>query len=45
MANFSQNNFKDSNIAKEGKSSKVLVIATAIVTILAIAAFKHAIGN
>lgn len=44
MSHYAQNNFKESNIAKEGESNKTLMIVTIIATICMFAAFKYAIG-
>lgn len=45
MNKYSQNNFAQSNIAKESKSSKVLNILAMLVVGGVIVAFKFAVGN
>ena len=45
MNNYAQNNFNESRVAKEFKSSKVMMVVTIIVVAGLVAAFKHAIGG
>jgi hypothetical protein len=45
MSHYAQNNFNESAVAQENKGTKALVVVTAIMTIIMIAAFKHAIGG